>query len=187
MNELPPASRPRVTVDIGELRSQLDAYCAVNKTTPSAVVRETLARLLGATGTNVQFDTGLAPDDRDTTRIYIRLSESEKQAITIISESWGFKTVKQFIVCLLRAFITQRPHFSDSELKILADSNFQLASIGRNINQIAKRLNSEPDISAYQVEDIKELADYIKTHTRLVSDLLRMNVERWRIEVGHDR
>jgi hypothetical protein len=187
MTELPPAARSRVTVDIGELRSQLDAYCVANKTTPSAVVRETLTKMLGTSDANARFDTGIAPDEGDKTRLYIRLSDSEKQAITIISESWGFKTVKQFIVCLLRAFITKRPNFSDSELKILAESNFQLASIGRNINQIAKRLNSEPDVSAYRIEDIKDLAEHIKAHTKLVSDLLRMNVERWRIEVSDGR
>ncbi|MGE0643437.1 MAG: hypothetical protein AB7P24_07200 [Nitrospira sp.] len=65
----------------------------------------------------------------------------------------------------------------------MARSNQQLLALGRNLNQIAKALNTDPqNRTGFRVEVIAELARVIQTHTKRVSDVLRGTVERWHLE-----
>jgi 1,4-dihydroxy-2-naphthoyl-CoA synthase len=54
--------------------------------------------------------------------------------------------------------------------------------LGRNLNQIAKVLNTSPqNRTAFRVEVITELSRVIRSHTDKVSDVLRGTVERWQL------
>jgi hypothetical protein len=69
------------------------------------------------------------------------------------------------------------------ELAALTRSNQQLLALGRNLNQIAKVLNTAPqNRAAFRVEVITELSRVIRTHTDRVSDVLRGTVARWSLQ-----
>ncbi|WP_321874505.1 plasmid mobilization relaxosome protein MobC [Burkholderia ubonensis] len=176
--------RGHISVDLGALRPQLDAYCGAHQTTPSAVVRRAVADILAGgmpARDSVVVPYPITPAIEGTDRLVLRLTASEREALSQVAESAGFKTAQRWIIAALRIFLTQKPHLSDNEISVLADSNFQLAAIGRNLNQIAKRLNSEPDVSGYRLDVIEDVNKRIRQHTEFVSSLLQMNIERWKI------
>ncbi|MBI6910601.1 plasmid mobilization relaxosome protein MobC, partial [Pseudomonas palleroniana] len=53
-------------------------------------------------------------------------------------------------------------------------------AIGRNLNQIAKKLNEGGDQELY-AKEIKQLSDYIYSHTEVVSELQDASLSRWKI------
>ena len=67
------------------------------------------------------------------------------------------------------------------EIEALGESNYQLLSIGRNLNQIARRLN-EGRFEPVTVEAIEQLRTHIDKHIDMVSSAIRASLERWNIE-----
>lgn len=67
-----------------------------------------------------------------------------------------------------------------SEIDALGDSNYQLLALGRNLNQIARRLN-EGHYEPITVNRIETLSRLIEKHTDVVSDAIRASLERWSI------
>lgn len=67
-----------------------------------------------------------------------------------------------------------------SEIDALGESNYQLLALGRNLNQIARRLN-EGRYEPITVERIVALRSLIEKHTELVSKAIRASLERWSI------
>ena len=79
--------------------------------------------------------------------------------------------------------LTQQPTLLPPECDALARSNQQLLAMGRNLNQIAKALNTSPrDRTAWRADLVTALSTRIQTHTNLVSDVLRRTLERWQIQ-----
>ncbi len=74
----------------------------------------------------------------------------------------------------------RQPQFNAAETEALIQSNRQLAAIGRNLNQLAKTLNLDPNAS-YQVtvESIEALTADIKEHRRAVASMVQSNLNRW--------
>ncbi|WP_339427690.1 MULTISPECIES: plasmid mobilization relaxosome protein MobC [unclassified Pseudomonas] len=56
-----------------------------------------------------------------------------------------------------------------------------MLAIGRNLNQIARKLN-EGDSDPIQTELIKGLSAIIDKHTYVVSSAIRASLERWDLE-----
>ncbi|WP_367399433.1 MULTISPECIES: plasmid mobilization relaxosome protein MobC [Pseudomonas] len=56
----------------------------------------------------------------------------------------------------------------------------QLRAIGRNLNQIAKKLNDGSG-QGLSTRGIKQLSDYIHSHTEVVSELQDASLSRWKI------
>jgi len=94
----------------------------------------------------------------------------------------GFLTTK-WIVALIRARLTGTGQYGQRGLELLVESNLQLLAIGRNVNQVARALNSTPqDRTVYRIALIDALRAHIKAHTKLVSNAMAANVHRWRIK-----
>ena len=86
----------------------------------------------------------------------------------------------RWLVGLIRAHLTRAPQFGDAELSALSQSNAALRALGRNLNQVAKALNTSPhERSLYKVGLIEELDRAVKSHAETVSKLLAANIERW--------
>ncbi|HDR9053163.1 TPA: plasmid mobilization relaxosome protein MobC [Burkholderia vietnamiensis] len=73
-------------------------------------------------------------------------------------------------------------HNWDQEVAALETSNYQLAAIGRNLNQLARALNANPALSAQRgrLIVIDALRREIDAHLKAVHDMQRANLERWR-------
>lgn len=73
---------------------------------------------------------------------------------------------------VIQEFITDNPVLSNDEVQALYQSNYQLLRLGRNINQIARQLNSiMPD--SFTTNQLYELSTFLQQHTDKVGHVLR--------------
>ncbi|WP_413936775.1 plasmid mobilization relaxosome protein MobC [Nitrospira sp. BLG_1] len=173
-----------VTVDLGELKAPWQAWCQAHGITPSHALRSALRQAMDRRATRVPAPRSRVTPKREraTARIELNLTASELAALKKMAVHEGYVPTK-WMVAMVRAKLTGQPHVGQPELEALARSNQQLLALGRNLNQIAKVLNTAPqNRTAFRVEVITELSRVIQTHTKKVSDVLRGSVERWHIQ-----
>jgi hypothetical protein len=172
-----------MSADLGVLKQPWLAWCAKQKRTPSDALRQVLAKVMHS-GLPDSVPRGVEVRDRaekPRVRVELHLTESEHRTLTPLARAEGFPVTK-WIIALIRARLIGHPQFGQAELEMLARSNQQLLAIGRNLNQLAKALNTSPrDQRAFRVDLITELSSRIQTHTTMVSRVMRGNLERWQI------
>lgn len=173
----------RINIELLQYKEPFVAWCERRGQSPSEVMRQVVAQLLAKGDEAAAHELANGESDRRVkVRPKVPLTESEAAAAQAAAEREGL-TLPRWIVGLVRSYLTRAPQFSQKELELLGQSNLQLLSIGRNLNQIAKALNTSPhDRRAYRVEMIEALQGKIKEHTRAVSAAVAANVDRWRIK-----
>ena len=173
-----------VTVDLGELKAPWQAWCQAHGIMPSHALRNALRQAMDQSATRAPAPRNrvIPKRERATARIELNLTTSELAVLKRMAGHEGYVPTK-WLVAMVRTKLTGEPHVGQPELEILARSNQQLLAFGRNLNQIAKVLNTAPqNRAAFRVEVITELSRVIQAHTKKVSDLLRGTVERWHIQ-----
>jgi hypothetical protein len=173
-----------ITVDLGELKAPWQAWCQDQGITPSHSLRNALRQAMDrrATRTPAPRLRVTPKRERATARIELNLTTSELAALKRMAGHEGYVPTK-WLVALVRTKLTGEPHVGQPELETLARSNQQLLALGRNLNQIAKVLNTAPqNRTAFRVEVITELSRVIQAHTKKVSNVLRWTVERWHLQ-----
>ncbi|KVU84295.1 hypothetical protein WK76_25065 [Burkholderia ubonensis] len=161
------------------MKGELAALCRRQNISMNDAVRQMVGRVLSA-------DVGLLPPiDADETderlTVKVRLSPAEYKAVSQVAARMGF-TMSRFFVAMVRAHATQNPQLGDREVAALEASNYQLAAVGRNLNQIARALNAEPGkvLQRDRLVLIDALRREIDAHLAHVHDMQRANLERWR-------
>ncbi len=114
-------------------------------------------------------------------RIRVSLTATEHAAVSKIAEEREC-SVQWWIVSLIRAALTRGLTVGGAELKALAESNYQLMAIGRNLNQIAHHINADPTkhdmVRAAQIADLTAKID---EHRKHVAALIYASSQRWEI------
>ena len=174
-----------INVHLGpDIKAQWTAYCKQLGKTPGAALKEAIEQQLQKVHgrpTAVPYrQVGEAPDHEPKVRVEILLTASEKAAVTGRAEAERCSQ-RHWIVSAIRAGLTHEPQFGMKEIEALGESNYQLLTIGRNLNQIARRLN-EGHAEELTTQHVKALSQLIDKHTKMVSDALRASLERWLIE-----
>ena len=172
-----------VTVDLGELKAPWQAWCQNHGITPSHALRSALRQAMDRRATRAPAPRlRITPKaERATARMEVNLTPSELAALKRMAGHEGYVPTK-WVVAMIRTKLTGQPHVGQPELEGLARSNQHLLALGRNLNQIAKVLNTAPqNRTAFRVEVITELSRVIQAHTKKVSDVLRGTVARWQL------
>ena len=172
-----------VTVDLGELKAPWQAWCQDHSIMPSQALRNAIRQAMDGKTTQAPPRIRVSPRrERATARLELHLTTSELAALKTVAGHEGYVPTK-WVVAMIRTRLTGQPHVGQPELERLTRSNQQLLALGRNLNQIAKALNTSPENrSAFRVDLITELSRVIRTHTDKVSDVLRGTVERWHLQ-----
>jgi hypothetical protein len=173
-----------ITVDLGELKESWQTWCEQQGVTPSHALRNALRQAMDRRATRAPAPRlRVTPKrERATARIELNLTSSELAALKKMAGHEGYVPTK-WLVAMVRTKLTGQPQVGQPELETLARSNQQLLALGRNLNQIAKVLNTAPqNRAAVRVEVITELSRVIQAHTRKVSDVLRGTVARWSLQ-----
>jgi len=179
---------PYLNVYLGPLKEPWLNYCASLGKKPGAVFKEAAEQQLKKVGKVEKKVTVFKQSKKETDaieesgRYEILLTSSEKKALFARADG-EFCSPRRWLVDLIRRALTNEPQFSTKELEKLGESNYQLLAIGRNLNQIAKKLN-EGQIAPLTVSDIGRLRKEIDKHTEIVNAAMRASVERWQIEEG---
>ena len=116
------------------------------------------------------------PPPTGSRRITVRLPEKDRAYLEAAAEKHK-SSVNDIIRDIVQSHFRKHPLLTAAEVKVLFQSNYQLLSIGRNLNQIARQLNRGEGASLTS-EQIKALSQYIKQHTQRVGDVLRTNRKR---------
>lgn len=182
-NTRPAVDVGRFEVVLGELKKPWFDFCKARKIKPSAAVKKAIARLMQA-GQGVQVFS-VEPVIEKKSRIEIQLTKSERAAAERRALEEGFSSANLWVTATVRAALTNTPQFGQIEIEALGRSNLQLMAIGRNLNQIAKRLNaakSDADIRDYDSALVEDLAAAVRLHVKKVGDALRASIYRWRVK-----
>lgn len=185
---MPTASSERrtttITVDLGDLKAPWQAWCQDHGVTPSHALRNAVRQAMDRKATQAPPPRLRVTRRREraTARMKVNVTPSELAALRTCARHEGYQPTA-WVVAMIRTKLTGEPHVGQPELAALTRSNQQLLALGRNLNQIAKVLNTSPqNRTAFRVEVITELSRVIQAHTKKVSDVLRGTVERWRLQ-----
>lgn len=150
--------------------------CVAKAKTGKASVSLLAKRLLfDALGISAQE---IRPFSGQSSRIEIRLDQSDLEQLQVRAQAESM-TVNSYIRFLVQSAMAKEPLLTTKEVEALYQSNAQLLRIGRNINQIAKSLNSS-NPTALSVQELKNLQEYIAQHTEKVGQLVSVSFERMR-------
>ena len=167
----------------GSLKKKWADHCRQQSVKPSTALRQVVVHLLNRNSLQSTSASEVADQpDQTRTRIEIKLTDSELLKIESIAKEAGYSR-NMWVAYLVRSHLTKAPQWGMRELEVLAESSSQLLHIGRNLNQIARALNTSLDASdTLKAEAVKQLADSIESHTKMVAGLISANVHRWRLE-----
>lgn len=172
-----------------ELKPAWLAYCQQRGLSPGAALRGSIEQELARIKPAKEIQKPLSephrqvvdePDDRDKIRRELRLTPSEDRAVVERAEQEECSP-QRWMIYAIRGALTREPQFTMSDTRALWESSSQLRAIGRNLNQIAKRLN-ERDDAMFPVEQLEELREAIQLHTGQVSEVIAGSTNRWVIE-----
>ena len=170
-----------LNVYLGPVKEPWAVYCRGLGKKPGAAIKEAIEQQLAkaevSAQPNIYRQTETIQEPKE--RFEILLTISEKAAVRERATTERC-SMRRWIIDAIRAGITQEPQFSMPEIDALGESNYQLLALGRNLNQIARRLNAghyEP----VTVERIEVLSRIIENHVDNVSDAIRASLERWKI------
>ena len=162
-----------------ETDQQWRAFCQSRGEGHSATLRKVIESALRNTP---ERSRTVGPDDGwQMVRVCTQLTESERESIRTRTRYHGISR-SRWMANVIRAALTREPQFCQDEIEALDRSTFQLAAIGRNLNQIARRLNEGQTHQTLEVEQVSDLREAIESHVEQVNLLVRACTERWAIE-----
>jgi len=161
------------------MKGEFTAWCQRQGVTVNDAMRQMVARVLGSDAHRLP-SVELADGD-ERIAVKVQFSRGEYEAVSGTAKRMGF-TLSRFLVAMVRAQITRYPQLGDREVAALEMSNYQLAAIGRNLNQLARTLNANPALNSQRgrLIVVDALRREIDTHLKAVHDMQRANLERWR-------
>lgn len=91
----------------------------------------------------------------------------------------------QVLQALTRNFVELGPAFLADELLELKETNRRLLGIGRNLNQVVKRIHAgEVSADALTQRYLEEVAAYVRSTKASVDKLVEHNQKRGQVELG---
>jgi len=171
--------RERLCVELGGMRSDWNRSCMSRGLTPGEGVRQLIAAALKVDADDLQAESEVdwIAINEPRIRIEIRVTHAEFEVVEERAEASGL-TSNRWIVALIRAQLMREPQLGAHEMRLLSDSNQQLAVISRWLGQLARE-----EIAASMApnggRDIGAIRNQIDVHLRAVAAVIRANLDRW--------
>jgi uncharacterized protein (DUF1778 family) len=123
---------------------------------------------------------------KQNARIYVRLRRDDRIILKERARARGMP-VATYASVLLRSHLRQLPPLPRAELEALKECVTQLGAIGRNLNQIARAVNTgrtTQNPARADLEALLRVCDALRVH---VKDLLKANLESWAVGYADDQ
>jgi hypothetical protein len=171
--------RERLCVELGGTRSDWNRWCVSRGLTPGEGVRQLIAAALGAGADDIPAESEVhwIAINEPRIRIEIRVTHAELEAAEQRAEASGL-TSNRWIVALIRAQLMREPQLGVHEMRLLSDSNQQLAVISRWLGHLAREGNGVHMV-ANGGRDLRAIRGQIDLHLRAVATVIRANLDRW--------
>lgn len=118
------------------------------------------------------------PPPKYRRRITVSLPDKDR-AYLEAAAGQGRSSINDVVRDIIQSHIYRHPMLSAYEADVLYQSNHQLLLVGRNLNQIARRLNAGENVSLNS-RRIAELKTFIDGHLQKVGRVLQANRRRMR-------
>jgi len=123
----------------------------------------------------VELDTTKTDLDRATVWMPSFLKEAARRKAKLKG-----MTLSRWVAALIQSNLMRLPVMTKKELAVLRSSNWELAAIGRNINQIARTLNEAfYKTEAVKLEKLTELRLEILENRAAIQGLIRASQNVW--------
>jgi len=171
--------RERLCVELGGMRSDWNRWCMSRGLTLGEGVRQLIAAALGADADDVRAKSEVEwiAINESRIRIEIRVTHPELEVVEQRAEASGL-TCNRWIVALIRAQLMREPQFGAHEMRLLSESNQQLAVISRWLGHLARE-GVAAGMAPNGGRDIGAIRNQIDVHLRAVAAVIRANLDRW--------
>lgn len=88
----------------------------------------------------------------------------------------------RWIAALVQSNLCQTPVMTERELVVLQESSRELAAIGRNLNQIARAMNTFHALDRVPQAMLSMLTDAVQENRSAIRDLVRASEQAWECE-----
>lgn len=120
--------------------------------------------------------------ERRSCQVNIRLDEHERDKLVERAAAEGYRTPTTWAASVVRAALHHDAVLSDGEVDALREASREIAAIGRNLNQIARALNADPDAEPEGLaQAVVSVAEKVEDHKAAVSALIGRNLNRWEV------
>ncbi|QEY25794.1 plasmid mobilization relaxosome protein MobC [Neisseria zalophi] len=151
------------------------AYKLYGKASVSLLAKKLLQKKLQAAAEPEPIQL---PPPKCQKRITLRLPDKDRAYLEAAADKRR-GTINDVARDIIQSHISHHPILSAFETDTLSQSNYQLVMIGRNLNQIARRLNAGENVSLNS-QQIGELKKFIDAHVGKVNHVLQTNRRRKR-------
>ena len=153
-----------------------ESFCPSQKMTGAGMLRKLIK---DATKGKITFNKKKNPSPKAGI-ISMRFNKNDVKEIEERASKEGFENRSQWGRTLILNKIDNHPTFTIEEIKAITEANRQLSAIGRNLNQIAKALNIDPNhASSPREELLVSLSKTISKQQGKIMSLLDQSLNRW--------
>lgn len=174
-------ARERLCVELGAVRLRWDDWCMRRGLTAGEGVRQLIAVAIrdDVDRWSYAIDPELARPvvGEPRSRIEIRLTVTELDAVEQRASALGLSG-NRWIVSLVRAQLMHEPQLGEHEMRVLSESNRQLAGISRLLGQLA-RAGRTGIVREDLTTDWMEIRNRIDAHLVVTAAVIRANLNRW--------
>jgi hypothetical protein len=167
-----------LTVDLKGLKPLVleAAHCANQR--PSAWAREVIARALDAVAPKPAATAAANLTNHHAPKLTLRLAGADHERLGQLAQAEGV-TRSQWLLHRLRqpnAAVIPKEH-----IDVLVKSNYELAGLGRNLNQVARSLNAYPGrTTAAEREAIAKAVAAVRAHLEVAANIIESLPQRTR-------
>jgi hypothetical protein len=171
--------RERLCVELGGMRPDWNRWCMSRGLTPGEGVRQLIAAALAVDADDLQAESDVdwIAINEPRIRIEIRVTHAERKVVEQRAQASGL-TCNRWIVALIRAQLMRAPQFGAHEMRLLSESNQQLAVISRWLGHLARE-GVTAGMAPNGGRDIGAIRNQIDVHLRAVAAVIRANLDRW--------
>ena len=164
-----------------EIKAAFGRRAAAKGMKPAALLRQLVMQELVANPAPLDLDekalSGRIELERTTVRMPGFLQDAAKERAKVKGMD-----LSPWIAALVQSNVLREPVLTEKEILMLRAMNRELAAIGRNVNQIAKQLNSAVDgieRSRVSLEALKKVPPAIVVCKKLIQNLVRKSQQSW--------
>ncbi len=123
-----------------------------------------------------------------TKTLQVKVNPRMKEEVEQRAMASGNGSASTYLYLMVKAHLSKKPSFTEKELDEVHRGGNQLAALGRNINQIAKALNTSLD-NAHLVMavDFAEIANEVNTYRDAIRKLMQANLAAWGVEIDDEK
>jgi uncharacterized protein (DUF1778 family) len=176
------ARRHTLRVDAGPLTQPFLQHCKAYGLKEGEMLRRLIAGELQAPppapmSRRVRVKSVFGQVDATRIRKTVRLTRSELDVIEKSAALVGMDFA-EYLVAVARSHAGDAS-LSRDERVLLANSNYQLLAIGRNLNQVAKILNAGQAMGLSEFTSIRAATAAVREHVKMVSSFITSVRARW--------